>query len=233
MAGGTLLLDEIGELPPAMQAKLLRVLQEGTVEPLGATQAVAVDFRLVAATNRDLLADVATGRFRADLYYRLLVCPLELPPLRDRPGDVAPLARSFLGALGESRELEPRALELLTAWRWPGNVRELQNLVERLSVCARGPTLRAEDLPADLRQLAPVTAAPAAAPAAPAPAAPAAPSLPVDLPAMLRDLEESYIAAALEHAGGNKTLAADLLGLGRTTLVEKLRRRAKDGAAVE
>ena len=234
-AGGTLLLDEVGELPWTMQAKLLRVLQEGTVEPLGSSQAVSVDFRLVAATNRDLAAEVAAGRFRADLYYRLLVCPLELPPLRDRPGDVAPLVRDFLAALGEVREFEPRALELLTAFRWPGNVRELQNVVERISVCARGATLGADDLPADFRASTSTSNETSTATAsASASANPilsvnpsSAPSLPVDLPALLRDLEESYIAAALDHAGGNKTLAADLLGLGRTTLVEKLRRRAR------
>ncbi len=243
-AGGTLMLDEIGELPPSMQAKLLRVLQDGAVEPLGSTQAQQVDFRLVAATNRDLAAEVAAGRFRADLYYRLLVCPLELPPLRDRPGDVPALAQSFLRELDERRLIEPEALALLCKWRWPGNVRELQNVIERLSVCAQGPSLRAEDLPDDLRDEVPsapsvstgdrpaeaVFSAPFATPPAPAGAAPQKPTLPVDLAALIRDLEESYIAAALEQAGGNKTIAADLLGLGRTTLVEKLRRRAKDAA---
>ncbi len=256
--GGTLFLDEIGELPLSLQVKLLRVLQERSYEPVGATESVPADFRLVAATNKDLAAEVAAGRFRRDLYYRLLVCPIEVPPLRARNGDATRLFQHFWSARGERRPLDPAVLEALSAHDWPGNVRELENLVERLAVCAEGPVIRLTDLPPSLRArragqpaLAVVPPAEAGVEAAPPPAAPAAafeepirfrladdapvpvdPALsegrPVDLPGMLRRLEEAYIDAALSRTGGNKKAAADLLGLQRTTLVEKLRRRSRD-----
>jgi sigma-54 specific flagellar transcriptional regulator A len=284
--GGTLFLDEIGELPLSLQVKLLRVLQERTYEPVGSTEPVPADFRLVAATNRDLAAEVAAGRFRRDLYYRLLVCPVEIPPLRARGSDILRLFQHFWAARGERRPLEPAVAEALQQYEWPGNVRELENLVERLSVCAEGATIRVTDLPLAFRTrrvngatLAVVVpgeatgpAAPAdalaecaAAPTAEAPALPAPPAgfpaaageegidpailraltaedapplldpalsagRPVDLPRLLRRLEEAYISAALARTGGNKKAAADLLGLQRTTLVEKLRRKSKDGA---
>ena len=267
--GGTLFLDEIGELPLSLQVKLLRVLQERSYEPVGSTEPVPADFRLVAATNKDLAAEVAAGRFRRDLYYRLLVCPVEVPPLRARNGDVVRLFTHFWSARGERRPIDAAVMEALQTYDWPGNVRELENLVERLAVCAEGPVIRVTDLPATLRvrraaaaglQVVP-TAEPAvrseAAPIAPAqPCAPAAafeepvrfrladdaplpvdPGLveghPVDLPGLLRRLEDAYIDAALSRTGGNKKAAADLLGLQRTTLVEKLRRRTRDvpGAA--
>ncbi|HYD40107.1 MAG TPA: sigma-54 dependent transcriptional regulator [Anaeromyxobacter sp.] len=283
--GGTLFLDEVAELPLALQVKLLRVLQERTYEPVGSAESVPADFRLVAATNRDLAAEVAAGRFRRDLYYRLLVCPIEIPPLRARGSDVLRLFQHFWTQRGETRPIENAVAEALQAYDWPGNVRELENLVERLSVCAEGATIRVSDLPLALRAkrvngatLAVVAhepateAAPAADAAAPAPADPAAatavPGLPattgsadqgidaallralttddapplvdpglaagrpVDLPGLLRRLEEAYIAAALARTGGNKKAAADLLGLQRTTLVEKLRRRNRPDAAV-
>ncbi|MCM2332878.1 MAG: sigma 54-interacting transcriptional regulator, partial [Anaeromyxobacteraceae bacterium] len=129
--GGTLFLDEIGELPLSLQVKLLRVLQERSYEPVGATESVPADFRLVAATNKDLAAEVAAGRFRRDLYYRLLVCPIEVPPLRARNGDATRLFQHFWSARGERRPLDPTVLEALSAHDWPGNVRELENLVER------------------------------------------------------------------------------------------------------
>ncbi len=260
--GGTLFLDEIGELPLALQVKLLRVLQERAYEPVGSAESIPADFRLVAATNRDLAADVEAGRFRRDLFYRLLVCPIELPPLRARPCDVAPLFEHFWQARGEKRPVESAALATLERYAWPGNVRELENLVERLSVCTEGPSIRQADLPAPLRTgaIAPAQAtqaeareglrlvvppeAPFAAPppagselapnaerapehaaAAPFPELPSSVSLPIDLAGMLRRLEEDYIDAALARTGGNKKAAAALLGLQRTTLVEKLRRR--------
>ena len=294
--GGTLFLDEIGELPLSLQVKLLRVLQERCYEPVGSTQPVAADFRLITATNRDLAAEVEAGRFRRDLYFRLVVCPVELPPLRQRRCDVAALFRHFWERRGETRPVDRAVLAALEAHDWPGNVRELENLAERLSVCAEGPSIRLQDLPAPLRALAgaPVAAgaapepeaaevrgshdagAPAveAAPAVPAaedrpaaadrPAAedrpataddsaaagasanqdaepapvpapavpvPVPPRLPVDLPKMLRELEERFIELALAQAGGNKRAAADLLGLQRTTLVEKLRRRQTPSVA--
>jgi sigma-54 specific flagellar transcriptional regulator A len=255
--GGTLFLDEIGELPISLQVKLLRVLQERCYEPVGATESIAANFRLVAATNKDLAAEVEAGRFRRDLYYRLLVCPIEVPPLRCRRGDIPHLFAHFWAARGEARPVDPPVLKLLEEHAWPGNVRELENLVERLSVCTEGPTIHVADLPAHLRPdsaevrpLAPISPprveAPAAGDAAPAAlrslfhvvdGAPAerpislSPDRPVDLPAMLRRIEDAYIDAALSHTGGNKKAAADLLGLQRTTLVEKLRRRQREAMA--
>jgi sigma-54 specific flagellar transcriptional regulator A len=248
--GGTLFLDEIGELPLSLQVKLLRVLQERSYEPVGATESVPADFRLVAATNKDLAAEVAAGRFRRDLYYRLLVCPIEVPPLRARNGDATRLFQHFWTARGERRPLDPSVMDALATHDWPGNVRELENLVERLAVCAEGPVIRLADLPASLRPsraggpalaVVPPADRDAAAPPAeepirfrldddaPAPLDPAvAEGRPVDLPGMLRRLEEAYIDAALNRTGGNKKAAADLLGLQRTTLVEKLRRRSRD-----
>jgi sigma-54 specific flagellar transcriptional regulator A len=244
--GGTLFLDEIGELPLSLQVKLLRVLQERTYEPVGSAEPVPANFRLIAATNKDLAAEVAAGRFRRDLYYRLLVCPIEVPPLRARRGDVAHLFAHFWAALGEKRPVEPAVIRSLEEHPWPGNVRELENLVERLSVISEGQVIRLSDLPPHLRlsgagpEEPVLRPAPAAAPAAPADARPsflaAEPlepveldaSRPVDLPAMLRRLEDSYIDAALARTGGNRKAAADLLGLQRTTLVEKLRRRQRE-----
>jgi sigma-54 specific flagellar transcriptional regulator A len=251
--GGTLFLDEIGELPLSLQVKLLRVLQERSYEPVGSTEAVPANFRLVAATNRDLASEVEAGRFRRDLYYRLLVCPVEVPALRRRRADIPHLFAHFWNARGETRPIDPAVLKLLEEHAWPGNVRELENLVERLSVCSEGPAIRVADLPAHLRPdsalvtpLPPPAPSPAqAAPTAaaevralfrvPDPAPAAMPSFEdgraVDLPGMLRRLEDSYIDAALSRTGGNKKAAADLLGLQRTTLVEKLRRRQRESIA--
>ncbi|WP_176064503.1 sigma-54 interaction domain-containing protein [Anaeromyxobacter diazotrophicus] len=254
--GGTLFLDEIGELPLSLQVKLLRVLQERCYEPVGSTEAVPANFRLVAATNRDLAADVEAGRFRRDLYYRLLVCPVEVPPLRRRRGDIPHLFAHFWAARGERRPVDPTVLKLLEEHAWPGNVRELENLVERLSVCSEGSAIRVADLPSHLRpdsfEVTPLAAPPLARPVveapssasevralfreaeAPAPVAPGAVHLPeeggIDLPGLLRTLEDAYIDAALTRTGGNKKAAADLLGLQRTTLVEKLRRRQRESA---
>ena len=362
--GGTLFLDEIGELPLSLQVKLLRLLQERTYEPIGSSDSVAANFRLVAATNRDLAEEVRLGRFRSDLYYRLNVCPIRLPALRERRGDILALFHSFWARRGETRPVEPAVLQCLEAYAWPGNVRELENLVERVSVCTEGDVIRVADLPLTLRaphldalegdeeggawmgapplQLAssgaqeraslPMVAAvpspaggggassgsgsgslsglplgvgagrrpdggfaessrapevdlgsanrsgaAATAERAPAPMGPddstsSAPSLgdmarilrtrglaaagvdpdagpatgdatgareldntptpilqfPIDLPTMLRELENRYINAALARTGSNKKEAAKLLGMGRTTLVEKLRRRSTD-----
>jgi len=213
--GGTLLLDEVGELPLLMQAKLLRVLQERVIEPIGSSQGVESDFRLIAATNRNLLSEVEAGRFRADLYYRLLVCPLELPPLRKRTQDIPVLFRHFLDKVGEQRAVEEPLLQRILSYRWPGNVRELQNLAPHFGEpAANSPPPHLEGSSGDANALDLAT--------------PARPSLPVNLAGMLRDLEDSYIQAALDQAEGNKTIAAELLGLQRTTLVEKLRRRSKD-----
>jgi sigma-54 specific flagellar transcriptional regulator A len=353
--GGTLFLDEIGELPLSLQVKLLRLLQERTYEPIGSSDSVAANFRLVAATNRDLAEEVRLGRFRSDLYYRLNVCPIRLPALRERRGDILALFHSFWARRGETRPVEPAVLQCLEAYAWPGNVRELENLVERVSVCTEGDVIRVADLPlafwaprldalqgddeggasmgapplqlassgrqerASLPMVAPAaspagvvggadlplgvgagrrpdgavaessratevdvgftsrTAGPTPVELAPAATGPgdstsSAPSLgemaralrarslaavgvdadagpatgdatgsrelgstptpilqfPIDLPTMLRELENRYINAALARTGSNKKEAAKLLGMGRTTLVEKLRRRSTD-----
>jgi len=279
--GGTLFLDEVGDLPLALQVKLLRLLQQRTYEPVGSSESVTGDFRLVAATNRDLSEDVRAGRFRRDLYYRLHVCPLVLPPLRERTCDIAPLFFHFWQKHGESRPISPAVIRQLESYPWPGNVRELENLAERLSVCAESSTIGLGDLPpsffartVDHGELAHVTGADIvegagalidiaeaatqvetgeiplapisedddeATPqvtvprsgeitlpvslAGPAPSPPE-PRLPVDLPRLLRETEEAYIRLALDQTGGNKKEAARLLGMGRTTLVEKLRRKA-------
>jgi sigma-54 specific flagellar transcriptional regulator A len=362
--GGTLFLDEIGELPLSLQVKLLRLLQEKTYEPVGSSESVAANFRLVAATNRDLADEVRAGRFRSDLYYRLHVCPVRLPALRERRADVAPLFFHFWSRRGDQRPVEPAVIRCLEAYAWPGNVRELENLVERVSVCAEGDVIRVGDLPpgisparmngmdmgeivdgavpmveagvgetesSPIALLAPgptqgagmsgasssssftsssweaqaprrpesaafsmkdaggmevggievgandVTAmlseamghgaGPISLPSLAAVAAQlraqamsgAAPptqggpemsgspdwpvraagdasgntptpvlQLPIDLPTMLKELETAYINAALTQTRSNKKEAARLLGMGRTTLVEKLRRRASD-----
>ncbi len=269
--GGTLFLDEIGELPLALQVKLLRLLQERTYEPVGSAESVTANFRLIVATNRNLAAEVEAGRFRLDLFYRLQVCPLELPPLRNRKGDIMKLFMHFWRERGETRPLEPNAISAIEAHPWPGNVRELENLVERLSVCTEGSIIRVTDLPSHIRKAAmsgsevvlsivPALPSPPSAPLRfplegeptlpagfePRPsqaaelqsiapealiAAAGAPKFPIDLPHLLRTVEELYISAALDQAGGNRKAAADLLGLQRTTLVEKLRRRSRDTQA--
>jgi two-component system response regulator FlrC len=212
-AGGTVFLDEIGELPAPVQAKLLRVLQERTVTRLGGQRQSEVDFRLVAATNRDLAALVRQGRFREDLFYRVAVLSLALPPLRDRPDDLEPLVRRFL------RELEPRRPVALTAaaWTrlrahsWPGNVRELRNAVERALVLAGDAPLDVAHL-----QLAPSSALPAAAGAA---------------AATLDDLERRAILEALDAVGGNRKAAAERLGISLRTLQYRLKDYRGRGAS--
>jgi transcriptional regulator with GAF, ATPase, and Fis domain len=223
--GGTIFLDEIGEMPLILQGKLLRILQERVIEPLGGNKGEPVDFRLIAATNKDLESLAAEGKFRLDLFYRLNVVPLVLPPLRERTGDVPVLVAHFLEK-GSVKDLSfaPSAMDALERYGWPGNVRELQNLVERLAVLKGSGEIAVADLPAAIR----------AAAAAPAPAAPASdgagtalPPEGIDLYAALAELEDRLINEALERSGGNKNQAAKILKLNRTTLVEKLKKRAK------
>ena len=157
-SGGTLFLDEIGELPPAAQVKLLRSIQEGEVEPVGARKPVKVDVRLVSATNRDLIADVKQGRFREDLFYRLHVFPITVPPLRERPNDIPALARHFLVLFAAEegkriRYITPEALRLLTAFPWPGNIRQLENAVFRAVVLAEGDSIGVAEFPQIIAQL--------------------------------------------------------------------------------
>jgi two-component system response regulator HydG len=212
--GGTLFLDEVGEIPPPIQVKLLRVLQERTFERVGGEGTIDVDVRLVSATNRDLGRMVAEGRFREDLYYRLNVVPIRLPPLRDRPGDVEELAGHFLARsaprLGRNvKGFTEEAMELLRRHRWPGNVRELQNLVEQALVFAEGEELRVEDLPEGLRR----------APAQPFLAVPAGDRA---LPEVLDELEKQLVLSAFEKARGVKAEAARLLRIKPSALYYKL-----------
>jgi two-component system response regulator AtoC len=201
--GGTVYLDEIGEMTPALQAKLLRFLEEKAFKRVGGSRDVTVDVRVVAATNRDLDAEVRQGRFREDLYYRLNVLPVRLPPLREREGDVPLLARHFLAGFNREfrkhlREIETDAFRRLEAHRWPGNVRELRNVLERAVLLSEGATLGAADLPA--------LGAPPGAPG------------PLSLPPGgldLADLERRFVIEALERAGGSPTRAAGLLGMSR------------------
>ena len=157
-SGGTLFLDEVGELPLTAQVKLLRAIQEGEVEPVGARKPVKVDVRIVSATNRDLIADVKQGRFREDLFYRLHVFPITVPPLRDRPADIPALARHFLALFAAEegkriRAIAPDALQLLMAYHWPGNIRQLENAVFRAVVLADGDSLGVDEFPQISAQL--------------------------------------------------------------------------------
>jgi DNA-binding NtrC family response regulator len=229
--GGTLFLDEMGEMPMGLQAKLLRVVQEGEVQPVGADRPQQVDVRVIAATNRNLDEQVAQGRFRADLYYRINVVPLRLPPLRERQEDIRVLAQHFLQRHKGSRHLTPGAIAALERHKWPGNVRELENLVQRLVVLKPDGDLDVADLPPALRGGeggAEPVAAPS--PARPVPAVEIPPEG-LDLYAVLGDLEDRLIHEALERTQGNKNQAARVLGLNRTTLVEKLRKMSRKGGA--
>jgi DNA-binding NtrC family response regulator len=164
-SGGTLFLDEVGELPPAAQVKLLRAIQESEVEPVGARKPVRIDARIMSATNRDLIADVKLGRFREDLFYRLHVFPVTVPPLRARPADIAVLARHFLARFAAEegkriRAITPEAVQLLSAFHWPGNIRQLENAVFRAVVLAEGDTLAVDEFPQISAQLAATAASP-------------------------------------------------------------------------
>ncbi len=248
--GGTLFLDEVGELSLSLQVKLLRLLQERCYEPIGSSESIPGDFRLIAATNRDLSKDVESGRFRRDLYYRLLVCPMELPPLRSRRGDISILFKHFWEARGELRPVDIAVIQAFECYDWPGNVRELENIVERLAVCCEGLRITVSDLPLLLQNAPPgfcesavngrvssliarlpgASAQEARQSLAPGPNSLLDAPLPVNLPEMMRKLEEAYISTALTQTHGNKKAAAEMLGLQRTTLVEKLRRRNREAS---
>ena len=199
--GGTLFLDEIGELDSNLQAKLLRVLQERTFERVGGTRQITVDVRVITATNRDLQRMVADGKFREDLYYRLNAFPMEIPPLRDRPADIEPLARMFLARaareLGRpAPQLTVEARDRLLGYAWPGNVRELENMMQRLAILC-DKTVTAADLPFTAK----------------------APSRPVTM----EEIEKQAILEALERNGGNRTRAAAQLGISLRTLQYRLK----------
>lgn len=201
--GTTLFLDEIGELPPPLQPKLLRVLETGALRRIGAESDRRVDVRVIAATNRDLETETREGRFREDLYYRLNVFPIILPPLRDRVDDILPMAELFLRE--RHKRLAPAAQRLLLNYTWPGNVRELHNAMERAAILANGSLVLPTDLPPALRR-----------------AAPASNSGSV-LVGDMQEIQRRAILEALGKTGGNKTQAAEMLGISRRNLIYKLR----------
>ena len=213
--GGTLLLDEIAEMPAALQVKLLRALQSGEIRRLGATQATTIDVRVIAATNRDLAAMIADGSFREDLFYRLNVIEVRLPPLRERREDIPVLAEHFMaqeaGKLGRVVRLSAEAVERLLRYPWPGNVRELENAVERAAILTRGETVTPDDLPPHVA---------AALTLGPSPALPRQTTL--------ADAERCHILTTLERVGRNQSAAAEALGIGRTTLWRKLKEYGLD-----
>ncbi len=215
-AGGSLFLDEVAELGPALQAKLLRALQERTYEPVGSTQSRRLDARILAATNQDLRRAVEEGRFRQDLYFRLNVVRIELPPLRERREDIPLLVAEFIDHYNRlwNRQVagvSDAAMALLAAYDWPGNVRELANAVERAFVVCQGDLLEPEHFPEEIRQ------AGGKGPAASHAAEP-------DLDRAAREAEAQAILAALERAGGNRTQAARILGIHKSTLYRKMKR---------
>jgi len=211
---GTMFLDEIGELSPKVQAALLRVLQEKEIERVGGSSPIRVDVRVLAATHRDLRRMVRDGQFREDLYYRLAVVPLHVPPLRDRRGDVRPLVEHFLAKhgprIGKRASLSAEVHDYLDAYAWPGNVREVENLVQRALILAQGPELTVEDFAVSIED-----------PPRPRPAARAGDG--ATLRDDLKDEERRRILDALERCQGNQSRAAEQLGMPRRTLVERLR----------
>lgn len=233
--GGTLFLDEVGELPLAVQVKLLRLLQQREYTPVGEVKPVASNLRVVAATNRDLEAEVTCGRFREDLYYRLDVVRLHLPPLRERAEDIPRLARHFLARAAaragrtDVTGFAPAALDLLSCDRWQGNVRALENVVERAVLLARGAEVRPSSLPPRFHQAKP--AEKSGEPSPPALPAPAfvpperVPAVGIDLRAAVEEYENGLIREALTRTGFNKNRAARLLRINRTTLVEMVKRK--------
>jgi DNA-binding NtrC family response regulator len=217
--GGTAFFDEIGELSLDLQAKLLRLLQEKEYRPVGSVERRKVDFRLIAATNRELLREVERGAFRRDLYYRLNVVTLRLPPLRDRKEDIPALAGDFLKKYGNGHLVTRECLDAMLAYDWPGNVRELENCVQRMVAINSGPLLHTADLPSALQNDMGARQA-----ARPAMAAAAAPGSGFATPAFsLLDMERSAIVRVLEYTKGDRAMAAHLLGIGRTTLYRKLK----------
>jgi two-component system response regulator HydG len=208
--GGTVFLDEIGEIPPSSQIKLLRVLQTQSFERLGGERTIKVDVRVIAATNKDLIQEVRKGSFREDLYYRLNVIPIFLPPLCQRPNDVPLLAKGFLKKFAAEQDkviqdFSPESMRMILDYAWPGNVRELENSVEHAVVLAKGRRIETSDLPAVLRNRhRPITS-------------------PEDLP-LIMESERAVIERALAESNWDKKKAARTLGIGRTTLYSKLRK---------
>ena len=224
--GGTLFLDEIGELSPAVQVKLLRFLQEGEIERLGGTSTVKVDSRVVAATNRDLSAAVQAGKFREDLYYRLNVIQVVLPPLRERVEDIPLLADHFVARYAAKNNkqfsgITPGAMEALEAYAWPGNVRELENAIERAVVLSPGSEIDIDALPQPLLHAA-------RGPRGPIPPALEGRTLSIPLGTTMEEIELRVIRETLRHTKGDKNLAAQLLGIAARTIYRKLDREPKE-----
>lgn len=218
--GGSFFLDEIGETTPAIQVKLLRVLQEREVLPVGGTQPVPVDVRVMAATNRDLEEEIRRGNFRSDLYYRLNVISLQLPPLRDRVEDIPLLVDNFLARIAREREepvktLVTEALDAVMAYDWPGNVRELENALEHAAILSRNPEIQVDQLPERITARK---------------AKPLVDERSVENPT-LDLIERAYITWVLHAEGGNKTRAADVLGIDPSTLYRKLARYQTEPAS--
>jgi DNA-binding NtrC family response regulator len=223
--GGTAFFDEIGELPIELQVKLLRVLQEQELRPLGSLQRIKIDVRIVAATNRDLQKEVAAGRFREDLFHRLNVVRLTLPPLRERKEDIPLLIERFLSMQNSRYMLSHEATEAMMEYDWPGNVRELMNCLERMMSFNSGPLLHFADLPsgvADFTRAQMTAGFVAAVATGVGKNSVAAAGLPLSV-VPLQELEKRAIQHALQHTRGDRTTAAQLLGIGRTTLYRKLK----------
>lgn len=227
--GGTIFLDEIGDLSPPLQVKLLRVLQERTYERVGGTRTLKTDARVVAATNQDLEELVNTKRFREDLYYRLNVVPIMVPPLRQRSGDIPHLIQHFIEQLNERRGAtlsgcSEEALTLLSEYQWPGNVRELANLIERIAILKRNGQVEVADLPEKVKR-------PSVAPSLSA--SPSIPGAGIDLGRVVEEFENRLILEALERTNWVKSRAAQLLQINRTTLIEKLKKRSLASAVAQ
>ena len=210
---GTIFLDEVGEMSLAIQTKLLRVLQEREFEPVGSSRTAKVDVRVIAATNKDLGKEIKEGRFRDDLFYRLNVIPIHLPPVRERKEDIPALANHFLSLYREKnkkeiKEISPKALDLLIRHDWPGNIRELENCLERAVIVARGELIAPADLPPAIQNL---------------PAGKEDAEIPFPAGISLQEAEKALILKTLEDAGGNRSRAAEILGINRRTLQMKLK----------
>jgi transcriptional regulator with GAF, ATPase, and Fis domain len=233
--GGTVFLDEIGELDQVLQVKILRVIQEREIERVGSTKTQKVDVRIVAATNRDLEHEVEQGRFREDLYYRLNVVPIQIPPLRERREDILMLADFFLSKFCEQKErdeldLAPETKDLLTRYAWPGNVRELENFMERMSILCDGNTVTPEDLPNKILKGVGAPSEDAASDASSQrafdwPRLSDLHRMELNLKDFLDTVELRILREALDESEGIKNKAAELLGIKRTTLIEKLKKR--------
>ncbi len=243
--GGTLFLDEVGELPPEIQVKLLRALQDGEIDPVGSRRPVKVDFRLISATNQSLAKLVESGDFRDDLYYRLNVFPIRVPPLRERPEDIPELVRHFTARFAAEegkaslRSVDPVAMELLSAYQWPGNIRQLENAVFRAVVLADGDSLTAAEFPQIAAHLGDRGISATAQAVEHAldfhPIEDAEPRLEAFRDGEVRalnDIETDLIKLALEHYGGRMSLVARRLGIGRSTLYRKLRELDLEGSDV-